>query len=196
MVKLLVCGDLEDEDSWHKVVSRVNELQVNLSLHSAILCLNTLIKASAHGPFDLLILAGKVFGFSEGESSESLKSIALPIPTCALMKCSNRCELNSLSDANHANLLYIRETLLSSINVANLTLFGPLDFGVITIAQLNIAYLNSSSEAISPAIIDAAKAVSASSAGFDILVTAEWPRDMHHFMEGSDLRELKASSIG
>lgn len=78
-------------------------------------------------------------------------------------------------------------------------MLGPLDFGILTVPELNnltIAYLNSSSSTTSNAIIDAAKAISVTGKGCDILLTADWPRDMHHFIDESELRDLSACNIG
>ena len=78
-------------------------------------------------------------------------------------------------------------------------MLGPLDFGILNIAELNnlsIAYLNSSGAVSNAIILDAAKAVAAASKGFDLLLTAVWPRDMHHFLEESDLQEINSIGIG
>ena len=75
-------------------------------------------------------------------------------------------------------------------------MLGPLDFGIHTICNLTIAYVNSSDAVSNSSILDAAKAVSAASKGFDLLLTADWPRDMHHFLEEIDLQEINALGIG
>ena len=78
-------------------------------------------------------------------------------------------------------------------------MLGPLDFGILNVAELNnlsIAYLNSSDTTPSTSILDAAKAISTASKGFDILLTADWPRDMHHFLEESDVQEINSMGIG
>jgi len=77
-------------------------------------------------------------------------------------------------------------------------MLGPLDFGIVTIPELSnltIAYLNSSSTSAN-SIIDTAKAFASIGKGCDILLTSEWPRDMHHFVDESELRDLSTNNIG
>lgn len=81
----------------------------------------------------------------------------------------------------------------------NLTILGPLDFGVVSLPELgnlSIAFLRNDATTTANAITDAAKSISLTSKGIDILITADWPREMHHFIDDIELTELRASEIG
>ena len=173
MVKLLFCGDIVG--NWTVLVDRVKSLQ-----------------KSAHGPFDALLLVGKCF-HSEAEFKDVLEKHIPNIPSPLKMYSfdyHSYIEGYSLP----SNLVVINSSSISSY------------CGILTIDHnLTISYIsrildNSKLDDTNgyQQALEKVKAIVSSPGyrGCDALISKEWPKDMHHFMDSSELVEYRSTNIG
>ena len=176
MVKLLFCGDIVG-NNWPLLVDRVKSLQ-----------------KSAHGPFDALLLVGKCF-HSEAEFNDVLDKYIPNIPSSLKMYSfdyHSYIEGYSLPP----NLVVINSSSISSY------------CGILTIDHnLTISYISRITDDKNNKLVDTngyqqalekVKSIVSSPGyrGCDALISKEWPKDMHHFMDSSELVEYRATNIG
>ena len=166
MVKLLFCGDIIG--NWSLLVDRVKSLQ-----------------KSAHGPFDALLLVGKCFQ-SEAEFSECLDK---HIPSIPLKMVA--------FDYHHYIEGYTLPHNFEVINNSNAYCdILTIDYGltVCYISRTNDGLVDSSGQ---QAALEKVKSIVASPGyrGCDALISREWPKDMHHFLDSAELAEYRLSLI-
>lgn len=171
MVKLLFCGDIVG--NWTVLVDRVKSLQ-----------------KSAHGPFDALLLVGKCF-HSEAEFKDVLEKHIPNIPSLLKMYSfdyHSYIEGYSLPP----NLVVINS---SSIYCGILTIDHNLTISYISriLDNSKLDDTNGYQQAL-----EKVKAIVSSPGyrGCDALISKEWPKDMHHFMDSSELVEYRSTNIG
>lgn len=175
MVKLLFCGDIVG--NWPVLVDRVKSLQ-----------------KSAHGPFDALLLVGKCF-HSEAEFKDVLDK---HIPNISSPLKMYSFDYHSYIEGYSlpSNLVVINSSIISSY------------CGILTIDHnLTISYISRIIDDKSNKLADSngyqqalekVKAIVSSPGyrGCDVLISKEWPKDMHHFMDSSELVEYRSTNIG
>ena len=138
------------------------------------------LQSSNHGPFDLLICIGTFF-----QNKEELESICpnLELPIETLIQDSN----NIINDTN-------TKLLPSNLNVLK------NNHGCIVEKKLNIAYLDvlSSNNNNNSSYLDEFNDMTSKSyyRGCDILLTTDWPQNMHHFLENEEYNKLKSLGVG
>ena len=134
------------------------------------------LQASQHGPFDVLLVSGPLFA-SEDQYRGALESSAqLCVPTYIAFAPP-----------------YVGSTL-----PGNVFRIGRGDGGVgmETISRLTVAYVNTCSERSGDSSeFDSLKAMTSAAAyrGCDVLLSDDWPKDMHHFIEESEYQELQTA---
>jgi len=140
------------------------------------------LQKSQHGPFDILFLTGKVFQ-SEEEAKNLGQTVELPLKTYCF-DCPS----------------YIAQCSLP----ANLEVIGSGgNYGIVTLQHnLTVGFQSNRQSGQAGSEIDLAFenvrniTNGVGYRGCDICITADWPREMHHFLEDNDLKEFKATHIG
>eukprot|EP01038_Epipyxis_sp_PR26KG_P007785 gene7785-10575_t len=177
MVKILTSGDILDRKGWELLQKRVNELQ-----------------SSSNGPFDVLLISGKCF--LGDDDDEDLSSILMPL----------KCYIFDGYQSQKFDVLKLPQNVIMCENMIE---SHGLCFGMTTIAQnLTVSVLIQPQQTntlpplppfdINSPIFDPVRSVVQTSAyrGCDILITSDWPKDTHHFLEELEFNELKNSPIG
>lgn len=138
------------------------------------------LQKSQHGPFDILFLTGSCF--QDEEEVQNLRSnVVLPLKTYCF-DCPS----------------YISKYELP----VNLEVIGAgRRCGIVNLQHnLTVCYQGSLSSSSNSDMTDLENVRSVVSGvgyrGCDICITAEWPKDMHHFLEEADMNEFKSTNIG
>ncbi|KAJ1440810.1 CwfJ C-terminus 1-domain-containing protein-like protein [Ochromonadaceae sp. CCMP2298] len=134
------------------------------------------LQKSKHGPFDVLFITGKLVD-SAGEDADN-SAIELPLKAYSFVDAS----------AQHGKQLPSNLELIQGV-CGMLNVQHNLTVGYCTRCTKDVMQ----SEAISKVQQITS---GAGYRGCDILVTSDWPREMHHFLEPEEVQELKSSSIG
>jgi RNA recognition motif-containing protein len=138
------------------------------------------LQNSQHGPFDILFLAGKCF-VSEEEARSLRSSISFPLKTY----CFNAPEYVS------------KYELPENLEVVG----GSNGCGIVSLQHnLTVAYCMGNEQTVPPtsSSLETVRQI-VSSVGYrgcDICITSEWPKEMHHFLDDTDLGEFKTTNIG
>jgi hypothetical protein len=138
------------------------------SNHAAVVKRLEVLQNSSHGPFDLVICCGKMF-VSKEEYEGVAPELSLPIPTFVVDKQEDL-GLDSSSSGSSSgpnNLHFLAAGLQDLYGLA--VLYWP-----------------------GTAPLDARAAAGV----VDVLVTPDWPRDMHHFMSDTDTEVLRSLKVG
>lgn len=152
--------------NWKLLIERLNDLQ-----------------KSQHGPFDILFLTGSCFQ-DEEEVQNLRNNVNFPLKTYCF-DCPS----------------YISKYELP----VNLEVIGAgRRCGIVNLLHnLTVCYQGSMSSCNNGGdsmMVDLENVRSVVSGvgyrGCDICITAEWPKDMHHFLEESDMTEFKNTNIG
>jgi RNA recognition motif-containing protein len=134
------------------------------------------LQSSAHGPFDVVFCCGPFFK-DEAECIAVLADgkLDLAIPVYVLDKSG-----------------FVEKTL-SVHNVPNLFPLGAA--GLINVAGFTVAFISTETNASDHESVRRI-ASGPNYQGCDFLLSDDWPRDLHHFLEGSDLEDLRANGVG
>jgi RNA recognition motif-containing protein len=135
------------------------------------------LQRSKHGPFDVLFITGKLVD-SAGDDVDN-SAIELPLKAYGFVDASAQHDDNQLP----SNLELIKG-VCGMLNVQN---------------NLTVAYCTRCTKDLTQSEAMTKVQQITSGAGYrgcDILVTSEWPREMHHFLEQEEVQELTSSSIG
>ena len=135
--------------------------------------INTL-QSSAHGPFNVLFFTGRLFQNSD-EFATVAPSLRFPMKAYAFDRTG------------------VADDVLPADS--NLEFFNASGVGLATIAGLTVAFLSNfpDSESLQDAR-DIAGLVGYR--GCDVLLTSEWPRETHHFLNETDLTALRSTGVG
>jgi len=135
------------------------------------------LQASQHGPFDLLLVCGSLFASEEQYKAALASEMQLSIPT-------------------YMSLIPSFVTINGGVLPANVYRIGNGDsaMGLETISRLTVAYVNSSISQNNASELDSIKSFTSAAAyrGCDVLLSDEWPKDMHHFIEESEYQQLQS----
>ena len=134
------------------------------------------LQNSQHGPFDVLFLTGKCF-----QSEEEMKNIH------TLIKFP-------MKTYSFDNPTYAKNCTLPE----NLEIIGGGGCGIVSLQHnLTVAYQVNSEISNSNNIENVRQITnSVGYRGCDICITSEWPKEMHHFLDETELNEFKATNIG
>ena len=134
------------------------------------------LQASQHGPFDVLLVSGPLFASEEQYRGALESSAQLCVPTYIAFAPP-----------------YVGPTL--PVNVFRIGR-GDGGMGMETISRLTVAYVNTCSTCSGDSSeFDSLKAMTSAAAyrGCDVLLSDDWPKDMHHFIEESEYQELQTA---
>ena len=132
------------------------------------------LQGSAHGPFDVLLFSGKLFQSAE-EFAAVAPTLRFPLPTYAFDRTG------------------VADDVLPGDS--NLEFFNAYGAGLATVSGLTVAFLSPFADA---EYVQDAKDITglAGYRGCDVLLTADWPRETHHFLEEADLAALRSTGVG
>lgn len=160
MVKILTCGDVLG--NWSPLLARLDELQ-----------------RSKHGPFDVLLIAGKCFK-DKNQYESVAPSIQLPLKTYVF---------NPFGFPTNSN----------DTNIENLVIVSKESLGITTLLESGLTvsfFIGDSLETVATEMKNINSIANAPGfRGCDVLITSEWPREMHHFLSSTELDELKSTNI-
>lgn len=134
----------------------------------------TTLQNSAHGPFQILFFSGTLFKNAE-EFEKIAPSLVFPMKAYSFDRTG-----------------VTEENLLPE---SNLEFFSHSGVGLATVQNLTVGFMSQSAEQES---IQDAKDICqlVGYRGCDLLFTADWPRETHHFLEDADLSALKETGVG
>ena len=149
MVKVLFCGDVNSE--FDILTSRITSLN-----------------SSSHGPFDVVICAGRFFSTT---TSSKDTIFSMPIPTYIMPYDDIDSSFTSIPE----NIFFMKESGLQTI--AGLTVGTSSKGGYFTPEDLQILK--------DPGF-----------RGCDVLITSDWPREFYHFLDEEEISSLRTSGPG
>ena len=134
----------------------------------------TTLQNSSHGPFQILFFTGRLF--------QNAAEFDLVAPTLIFPMKAYSFDRTGVTD-----------NVLSS--ESNLEFFNPSGVGLATVSNLTVGFMNNGADRES---IEDAKDICqlVGYRGCDILFTADWPRETHHFLDDSDLSILRDTGVG
>jgi len=170
-LKILVTGDVCSNADLLQLLARVATLQ------------------QSHGPFTCLFCSGSLFADEDAfkQSIEPPSPVAYPIPTYLFD-----------SKGIPKEMIMNKSLLPQNLNVikgAN----GASFVGLATICKLTVAFLMNYPESVNPTVAQREVRDIVSNNGYrgcDLLLTNEWPADMHHFLPDNDLQMLRDCGVG
>ena len=170
-LKILVTGDVCSNAELQQLLARVVALQ------------------QSHGPFGCLLCSGSLFADGEGFklSVTSPSPAVYPIPTYLFD-----------SRGIPKEILMNKSLLPPNLNVV-IGANGNSFVGLATVCKLTVAFIMNYSDSVTPAIAFKEVQDIVSNNGYrgcDLLLSNEWPADMHHFLPDSDLQVLKECGVG
>lgn len=181
MVKLLICGDLCGPTNWKCLCERLATLQ------------------ESHGPFDILFLVGKLFK-DENDYLECVKVIQLTIPTYFYDRTG--VPLDILYNSMHQIVPEIIEpTKYLPKNLCllkNSTTTPNINIGISNLHGLVVGFINSSTKMNdNTKIMDEMKEITSKPLykGCDIVLSSEWPYEIHQFIPITELDFLKENQV-
>eukprot|EP00598_Pedospumella_elongata_P007747 CAMPEP_0184985492 /NCGR_PEP_ID=MMETSP1098-20130426/14143_1 /TAXON_ID=89044 /ORGANISM="Spumella elongata, Strain CCAP 955/1" /LENGTH=898 /DNA_ID=CAMNT_0027509581 /DNA_START=8 /DNA_END=2704 /DNA_ORIENTATION=- len=138
------------------------------------------LQKSQHGPFDILFLTGKVF-VSEDEAKNLGSNVELPLKTYCfdcpsyIAGCSLPANLEVIGSGFNYGIVSLQHNLTVGFQGNRLGAGNDTDSGFENIRSITngVGYR-----------------------GCDICITSDWPREMHHFLEETDMKEFRATNIG
>jgi len=134
------------------------------------------LQSSQHGPFAVLLVSGALFSTKEQyDYALQQDAPALEIPTFIT-------SLPSFVVENGGRL---------PENVQCLATAATLHVGLATVATLTVAFVNSSKAPGTELDALRVQTSSASYRGCDVLLSDDWPKDMHHFIDESEYQSLQ-----
>jgi hypothetical protein len=134
---------------------------------------NTL-QNSAHGPFQVLFFSGKLF--------KDAAEFELVAPTLIFPMKAYSFDRTGVQDG-----------VIPPEN--NLEFFNASEVGLATVSNLTVGFMNKNAD---PESIQDAKDITnlVGYRGCDLLLTSNWPRETHHFLEEADRNILIESGVG
>lgn len=134
----------------------------------------TTLQNSSHGPFQILFFTGSLF--------QSAAEFDLVAPTLIFPMKAYSFDRTGVTD----NILSAE---------SNLEFFSASGAGLATVSNLTVGFMNNGADAES---MQDAKDICqlVGYRGCDILFTADWPRETHHFLDDSDLQTLRETGVG
>ena len=134
----------------------------------------TTLQNSAHGPFQVLFFSGTLFQ-SEAEFNQIAPTLVFPMKAYSF------------------DTKWVTENVLSP--ECNLEFFNASGVGLATVSNLTVGFMNNNSDGES---IQDAKDICqlVGYRGCDLLFTADWPRETHHFLDDSDIGILRETGVG
>lgn len=140
------------------------------------------LQNSQHGPFDVLFLVGQ--SFTNEEEVQSLKSkVSLPLKTYCfrapeyVSKYELPDNLEVVGGGNSCGIVTLQHNLTVAFDLATSQDSAPttINPGLETVRQIvnSVGYR-----------------------GCDFCITGEWPKEMHHFLDETELAEYRATNIG
>lgn len=134
------------------------------------------LQSSQHGPFAVLLVSGALFSTKEQyDSAMQQGAPALEIPTF----------ITSLP------LFVVENGGRLPGNVQCLATAGMQHVGLATVATLTVAFVNSCKAPSTELDALRVQTSSASYRGCDVLLSDDWPKDMHHFIDESEYQSLQ-----
>ena len=134
----------------------------------------TTLQNSSHGPFQVLFFSGTLFK-NEAEFNQIAPTLIFPMKAYSF------------------DTTGVTENVLSP--ESNLEFFNYTGVGLATVSNLTVGFMNNSADGES---IQDAKDICqlVGYRGCDLLFTADWPRETHHFLDDSDISILRETGVG
>ena len=181
MVKLLICGDIHGPSSWKCLSERLIPLQ------------------ESHGPFDVLFLVGKLFQ-DENDYLECIKVIQLTIPTYFYDRTG--IPLDILYNSTHQivpEIIEPKKYLPKNLYLLKNTTTTPnINIGISNVQGLVVGFVkNDPNMTDNTKIMNEIKAITSKPLykGCDIVLSSEWPHEIHQFIPITELDFLKENHI-